>query len=542
MNILDKEDYVKGAPDEALIQLAQMPTEEIPQFLVVSEIQRREKMRADYAAKQQTPQGTVTDQVIQQGIASLNPNPDPLMNAAMGAPNPMMPQDPMMSQDPMMLQDPMMGQGQTMMAAGGGMMPYRMQTGGDTSFAYPNDLIQTLKNQGLSDEEIYALMQSGEATELYSQDLFPSGSSQLGLTGPIAADASKTQTSYLTDTDFMRAVLADNNPGAKTAGLSSTAKDLLSSVDAFKGLVTKGNLENLTDKYLGEVDRTEETGAFNTFIGQQRELAKQIGKTPDYGSLLEKLENMGSERSQRAIDRAEAIKSEFKEYETKAKAETKDDMINQAIIQLGAGIASGKQDLGFSDVGKTIQNIKAKADSELKADRRTSLVDQRQQERFAEVAQQAAEDKSLGLETKQIENKYTAALEEAKLHSGIEKSIFERFRAITQDDRASDAIAIQLVTATETLALDYAKAASSAEIDKNRTRRSVIEGVTKVLEELISRHSSALDVDKANALIKTALTQLNPIIERSLGSLPNTSSGQGQVGVQTKDPMNIRNP
>ena len=76
MNILDKEDYVKGAPDEALIQLAQMPTEEIPQFLVVSEIQRREKMRADYAAKQQTPQGTVTDQVIQQGIASLNPNPE----------------------------------------------------------------------------------------------------------------------------------------------------------------------------------------------------------------------------------------------------------------------------------------------------------------------------------------------------------------------------------------------------------------------------------------------------------------------------------
>jgi len=524
MNILDKEDYVKGAPDETLIQLAQMPTEEIPQFLVVSEIQRREKMRADYAASQQNPQGTVTDQVIQQGIASLNPNPDPLMNAAMGAPNPMMPQDPMMSQDPMM------GQGQTMMAAGGGMMPYRMQAGGGTSFAYPNDLIQTLKNQGLSDEEIYALMQSGEATELYSQNLFPSGSSQLGLTKPIAADASKTQTSYLTDTDFMRAVLADNNPGANPdAGLSGTAKDLLSSVDAFKGLVTKGNLENLTNKYLGEVDRTEETGAFNTFIGQQRELAKQIGKTPDYGSLLERLENMGAERSQRAIDRAEAIKSEFKEYETKAKAETKDDMINQAIIQLGAGIASGKQDLGFSDVGKTIQNIKAKADSELKADRRTSLVDQRQQERFAEVAQQAAEDKMLGLETKQIENKYTAALEEAKFKSGIEKSIFERMRAITQDDRASDAIAIQLVTATERLALDYAKAASSAEIDKNRTRRSVIEGVTKVLEELISRHSSALDVDKANALIKTALTQLNPIIERALGSLPNTSSGQGQV-------------
>jgi len=524
MNILDKEDYVKGAPDETLIQLAQMPTEEIPQFLVVSEIQRREKMRADYAASQQNPQGTVTEQVIQQGIASLNPNPDPLMNAAMGAPNPMMPQDPMMSQDPMM------GQGQTMMAAGGGMMPYRMQAGGGTSFAYPNDLIQTLKNQGLSDEEIYALMQSGEATELYSQNLFPSGSSQLGLTKPIAADASKTQTSYLTDTDFVRAVLADNNPGAKAAtGLSGTAKDLLSSVDAFKGLVTKGNLENLTEKYLGEVDRTEETEAFNKFIGQQQKLAEQIGKTPDYESLLNRLDTMGAERSQRAIDRAEAIKQEFKEYETKTKAETKDDMINQAIIQLGAGIASGKQDLGFSDVGKTIQNIKAKADSELKADRRTSLVDQRQQERFAEVAKQAAEDKRLGLETKQIENNYTAALEEAKFKSGIEKSIFENARAITQDKRAADKIAIGLVSAAENLALDFAKTAAQQDIDRNRTRRAVIEGVTEMLEELISKHSSALDTEKAERLIRTALLQLNPLLERTLGPLPVASSGQEKV-------------
>ena len=44
----------------------------------------------------------------------MNPNPDPLMGAAMGAPPPMMGQDPMMGQmqDPMMqppMQDPMMG-------------------------------------------------------------------------------------------------------------------------------------------------------------------------------------------------------------------------------------------------------------------------------------------------------------------------------------------------------------------------------------------------------------------------------------------------
>ena len=118
MNILDQEDMVKGMPDEVLIAQSQNPTGGIPQFLLVSEIQRREKMRASYQGEQQQmPMPTVADQVVQQGIASLNPAPDPLMNTAMGAP-----QQPMMSQQPMM------------MAAGGGMMPYRMAPGRDIPF------------------------------------------------------------------------------------------------------------------------------------------------------------------------------------------------------------------------------------------------------------------------------------------------------------------------------------------------------------------------------------------------------------------------
>ena len=46
MNILDQEDMVKGMPDEVLVAQSQNPTGGIPQFLLVSEIQRREKMRA----------------------------------------------------------------------------------------------------------------------------------------------------------------------------------------------------------------------------------------------------------------------------------------------------------------------------------------------------------------------------------------------------------------------------------------------------------------------------------------------------------------
>ena len=109
MNILEQEDMVKGLPDQILIQQAQMPTGEISQFLVVSELDRRQKMRKSFAER--VPEGTVAERVVSEGIAAMNPNPDPLMTAAMGA---MPPQDPMM------------------MAAGGGMMPYPMANGGDT--------------------------------------------------------------------------------------------------------------------------------------------------------------------------------------------------------------------------------------------------------------------------------------------------------------------------------------------------------------------------------------------------------------------------
>lgn len=73
MNILDAEDLIKGLPDEALTQEAQMPSGQLPQFLVVSEIQRRTDMRKRYEAQQQQPQGTVAEQIVQEGIMGMMP-------------------------------------------------------------------------------------------------------------------------------------------------------------------------------------------------------------------------------------------------------------------------------------------------------------------------------------------------------------------------------------------------------------------------------------------------------------------------------------
>lgn len=85
MNILQQEDMIKGLPDDALMQEAQAPSGQVPQFLVVSEIQRRSDMRKRYQEQQQ-PQGTVAEQIVgqaQQGIAAMQPQAGPMPPQAM---------------------------------------------------------------------------------------------------------------------------------------------------------------------------------------------------------------------------------------------------------------------------------------------------------------------------------------------------------------------------------------------------------------------------------------------------------------------------
>tara|TARA_R110002073_G_scaffold53890_2_gene138986 strand:+ start:1430 stop:3310 length:1881 start_codon:yes stop_codon:yes gene_type:complete len=116
MNILDQEDMIKGLDDRRLQDEAKRPSGNVPQFLVVSEIQRRSEMRKKFAgSNQQQPQGTVADQITQEGIASVPPTP--------------------MQGQPM----PMRGGGMTPFMrkyAGGGVV--RMQEGGIT----PNEMLQ----------------------------------------------------------------------------------------------------------------------------------------------------------------------------------------------------------------------------------------------------------------------------------------------------------------------------------------------------------------------------------------------------------------
>jgi len=70
-NILEVEDILKGLPDEDLMTAAQAPTGNFPQYLVISEIQRRSDMRSRFAAEQEQPKPTIRDQIVNQGLGEL---------------------------------------------------------------------------------------------------------------------------------------------------------------------------------------------------------------------------------------------------------------------------------------------------------------------------------------------------------------------------------------------------------------------------------------------------------------------------------------
>lgn len=85
MNIIQVQDRLKGVTDDALIQYVENPTGEVPTYLALGEIGRREDIRKQYqAAQADQPQKTVAEEMIAQlstptGIGALTSNMGPKM-------------------------------------------------------------------------------------------------------------------------------------------------------------------------------------------------------------------------------------------------------------------------------------------------------------------------------------------------------------------------------------------------------------------------------------------------------------------------------
>jgi len=154
MNVIEVQDALKGMQMEQLIREVQMPSGQVPQFLVLSEITRRREMEKAYAQNQGQPQTTVAQDAVaasgvpQAGIAGISramaPNTDMAQNTGAA------PQAPVQQ-----------------MASGGYVQ--KMQAGGRLStppiqFMTDPSVREMASRQGMSVEEFWSAL-SDEAKE-----------------------------------------------------------------------------------------------------------------------------------------------------------------------------------------------------------------------------------------------------------------------------------------------------------------------------------------------------------------------------------------
>ena len=85
MNIIQVQDRLKGVTDEALVGYINNPTGDVPTYLALGEVERREDMRKEYqAAQAEQPQKTVAEEMVAKlsmptGIGALTSNMGPEM-------------------------------------------------------------------------------------------------------------------------------------------------------------------------------------------------------------------------------------------------------------------------------------------------------------------------------------------------------------------------------------------------------------------------------------------------------------------------------
>ena len=64
MNVLEVQEALKDFSQEQLIKEMQMPSGQAPQFLVLSELNRRQRMKQDFEARQAQQQPTVAEKLV----------------------------------------------------------------------------------------------------------------------------------------------------------------------------------------------------------------------------------------------------------------------------------------------------------------------------------------------------------------------------------------------------------------------------------------------------------------------------------------------
>ena len=464
MNILEIEDVIKGLPDQALVQEAQTPSGQMPQFLVVSEIQRRADMRKRFQNQQQEqPQGTIAQQIVQGGIASMGNQqpiqPMPQQGMPQGMP-PMPPQGmpPAMQQQPPMsppMSPPMMPPAQGMAAGGvvrmqeGRMLPYtggserpELRTG--ASYIY-RDSIFNPENFPSTPMSRQAAIAEQNIRDVYGESGFGAAAGQalreipeygLSVGRPFVELGGKAIEAGLTGIDLAtrepaRALeqlftgeIKDTKPLFESSRIPATDFSAFDSITGeflepylnpqfdVSGVAAGGNAIEADAEKFSETTRdappetTAETieAGLNTRTYEdlvEQDMMKRP-QGPDYSaakSILDELQAV--DYSAFKPDYAGLI-TEQERRAQKIRDDASKDASAQALIQLGAGLAAGDISSGLSAAGQTVADIKRQARAEA-----------REEEGLARKLQLAQDEAGMQLGLKQAEAERSIQLQRA---------------------------------------------------------------------------------------------------------------------------------
>lgn len=544
MNILEVEDMIKGMPDESLFREAQQPTGQVPQFLVISEIQRRSDMRRRYQAQQERPQATVKDQIMQEGIGGMAPQQ---MRQDLGGAPQQLPQPPAMPQQQMGMPAQPGGMGAP---AGAPMQaPVQMKEGGIVKMQdmgrvpgmSQTELIQRAQGLGLPLQQIQAALQAGRLRELIDS------SSSMGLPslGTPGIELSMS-TAEAVPLDIDRAYDKRNELERLAAQVRSldpvsvAAPAAVPTVSRAGSVMPDDRERPLDDSYFGGQpgDLSDQqglgsmglpstgsmvAGATNFDADPAMEQFQKLlddqkqRQTVDYSQFKKQIDKQTAERDKLAEERVAELISEAEKETGALSQEARRDATAQALIQFGAGIAGGDISRGLEKAGTTAYAITAKARDDARQRMREAREEGRSTIDAARSAADSAFNTMLQLDMKTEEGKVAAAnaLQDSK--NSILTAMADR-----AGENADSKRQIYANLARTTAAIEQAAIDRLSEMAKNQglNQRAILTLVGDLVEGI--PELSGASSDEIGQIVATIGSKIALQMGMDIGSLPET--------------------
>lgn len=475
MNIIEMEDMVKGLPDQLLMQEAQAPSGRIPQFLALSEVQRRKEMRDRF--QQQAPQATVKDQILQSGIAAALPQGAPGMPPQM--PPQGQPPAPPMGAPPGPPQGPMMAYGGGQMPYfmyGGGQVPYRMQQGRTVpDFQNLVSLPQFGGNRNSNLLAIEELLKIPEELRTPEQNQIIASLMPVMEEFPITPPAPQVPETIAAPA--MAPTSASVAPPAAGAAPPGAVGSFLQNVAPIQEFISRAIPAT------GGVD-------FKAFE-RAAAPARSDYINPEYVAARDKMRTdllaEGQKRREADLALAQRYMSEAEAPIKAAEAEAKKAALGAVLTRLGAGLMQGDAAAGLAMATESAEKILGRSREMTQAERRAVKQEFRTAEREAIRSERGSIDQAFNMQAQNLladENAQRMFVRDSK---SFAKDLFGLMRDAGKDARTAQMeslrTAFTIAQAVDQATRDERREAGLTDRQYAQTFSSVFDNVIKALED-----------------------------------------------------------